>query len=445
MVKLRSAFGVALGITLVAVNLAACLVVRLEQGWRGNDVRRHRQRGDSGRVRRKQQCSRAGGGDVGSYVGGVGGLGRAGKWQRRTAGAHRLRRHHNGDGQRPGDHTGHLDHPLRPGSGCTPITISSAMPACRSTYFRRTPPRRNTPPILLPRTLAPNPLSGVGDVAVYTLAPFAGMPDVYAHKGTVTCELKPSSTVSDYKITVDPSSAFAGIATKDAQAAWATKAAGLCTARLHCAQSLSRRSVARWSDAGQLRHVGSLSLSLAVVGSLLAACSSTARPSGFGVAGARCLSASVPASAPASPSPSGFGGVGLGGRLRFPRRLRLRPRRRRPFVRARLARFAVAVGSHDRRCFRRRRGGDAVAQPDVTPRRSTRPQLTAPVGVRPWLAAMTTSQRRELNGRVDSQLLLGERVVVERGAGLPGLVLSCRISRRRLMRGAIRAGFPLPS
>ncbi|HEY3924576.1 MAG TPA: hypothetical protein VGL75_08435 [Acidothermaceae bacterium] len=76
---------------------------------------------------------------------------------------------------------------------------------------------------------APNPLSGVGDVAVYTLAPFAGMPDVYAHKGTVTCELKPSSTVSDYKITVDPSSALAGIATKDAQAAWATKAAGLCT------------------------------------------------------------------------------------------------------------------------------------------------------------------------------------------------------------------------
>lgn len=75
---------------------------------------------------------------------------------------------------------------------------------------------------------AANPLSGVGDVAVYTLAPFAGMPDVYAHKGTVTCELKPSSTVSDYKITVDPSS-LTGAATKDAQAAWATKAAGLCT------------------------------------------------------------------------------------------------------------------------------------------------------------------------------------------------------------------------
>jgi hypothetical protein len=76
---------------------------------------------------------------------------------------------------------------------------------------------------------AANPLSGVGDVAVYTLAPFAGMPDVYAHKGTVTCELKPSSTVTDYKITVDPSS-LAGIPTEAAQAAWATKAAGLCTA-----------------------------------------------------------------------------------------------------------------------------------------------------------------------------------------------------------------------
>jgi hypothetical protein len=82
---------------------------------------------------------------------------------------------------------------------------------------------------LTAENVAPNALPGVGDVAAYTLAPFAGMPDIYAHKGTVTCELKPSSTVTDYKITVDPSSAFAGIATKDAQAAWATKAAGLCT------------------------------------------------------------------------------------------------------------------------------------------------------------------------------------------------------------------------
>src|SRR5450755_2666747 len=77
---------------------------------------------------------------------------------------------------------------------------------------------------------APNPISGVGDVAVYTLAPLAGMPDIYAHKGTVTCELKPSSTVTDYKVAIDPSSAFGGTTTKDAGAAWATKAAGLCTA-----------------------------------------------------------------------------------------------------------------------------------------------------------------------------------------------------------------------
>jgi hypothetical protein len=77
---------------------------------------------------------------------------------------------------------------------------------------------------------APNPISGVGDVAVYTFPPFAGMPDIYAHKGTVTCELKPSSTVTDYKVAVDPSSAFGGTITKDAGAAWATKAAGLCTA-----------------------------------------------------------------------------------------------------------------------------------------------------------------------------------------------------------------------
>ena len=77
---------------------------------------------------------------------------------------------------------------------------------------------------------APNPISGVGDVAVYTLATLAGMPDIYAHKGTVTCEVKPSSTVTDYKVAIEPSSAFGGMITKDAGAAWATKAAGLCTA-----------------------------------------------------------------------------------------------------------------------------------------------------------------------------------------------------------------------
>src|SRR5665213_267417 len=82
---------------------------------------------------------------------------------------------------------------------------------------------------LTAENVAPNPLSGVGDVAVYTLATLAGMPDIYAHKGTVTCELKPSSTVTDYKVAVDPNSVFGGI-TKEAGAAWAMKAAGLCTA-----------------------------------------------------------------------------------------------------------------------------------------------------------------------------------------------------------------------
>ena len=74
------------------------------------------------------------------------------------------------------------------------------------------------------------PLSGVGDVAVYTLPPLSGMPDIYAHKGTVTCELQPTSTVTDYKVAIDPKSAFGGSITKEAGAAWATKAAGLCTA-----------------------------------------------------------------------------------------------------------------------------------------------------------------------------------------------------------------------
>ena len=52
-----------------------------------------------------------------------------------------------------------------------------------------------------------------------------------------------------------------------------------------------------------------------------------------------------------------------------------------------------------------------------SPRSVDASALTAPVGVRPWLAAMTTTQRRDLNGRVDSQLLLGERVVVDQVRG----------------------------
>ncbi len=38
--------------------------------------------------------------------------------------------------------------------------------------------------------------------------------------------------------------------------------------------------------------------------------------------------------------------------------------------------------------------------------------LAAPARIRDWLAAMTLSQRRDLSGRADSQLLLGERVIV---------------------------------
>jgi cell wall-associated NlpC family hydrolase len=43
--------------------------------------------------------------------------------------------------------------------------------------------------------------------------------------------------------------------------------------------------------------------------------------------------------------------------------------------------------------------------------------LQQPAGVTAWLAAMTTAQRLALNGRVDSQLLLGEKVVVDKRQG----------------------------
>ena len=49
-----------------------------------------------------------------------------------------------------------------------------------------------------------------------------------------------------------------------------------------------------------------------------------------------------------------------------------------------------------------------------SPRSVDAPALRAPAGVREWLSAMTLAQRRALNGRVDSQLILGERVVVDR-------------------------------
>ena len=43
--------------------------------------------------------------------------------------------------------------------------------------------------------------------------------------------------------------------------------------------------------------------------------------------------------------------------------------------------------------------------------------LQQPAGVTAWLGAMTIAQRIALNGRVDSQLVLGERVIVDRRQG----------------------------
>lgn len=52
-----------------------------------------------------------------------------------------------------------------------------------------------------------------------------------------------------------------------------------------------------------------------------------------------------------------------------------------------------------------------------SPRAVDAAALKQPAGVRAWLGAMTLSQRRDLNGRVDSQLILGERVIVDRLQG----------------------------
>jgi cell wall-associated NlpC family hydrolase len=41
-----------------------------------------------------------------------------------------------------------------------------------------------------------------------------------------------------------------------------------------------------------------------------------------------------------------------------------------------------------------------------------RPALTNPAGIRQWLSLMTVAERRALNGRADTQALLGDRVVV---------------------------------
>ena len=52
-----------------------------------------------------------------------------------------------------------------------------------------------------------------------------------------------------------------------------------------------------------------------------------------------------------------------------------------------------------------------------SPRAVDAAALRQPAGVRTWLGSMSTTQRRALNGLVDSQLLLGERVVVDKRQG----------------------------
>ncbi|MGN6244728.1 MAG: C40 family peptidase [Motilibacteraceae bacterium] len=47
-----------------------------------------------------------------------------------------------------------------------------------------------------------------------------------------------------------------------------------------------------------------------------------------------------------------------------------------------------------------------------SPRSVDAPALAAPVRIRAWLAGMTLAQRRALSGRADTQVLLGDRVVV---------------------------------
>src|SRR5207237_559827 len=57
------------------------------------------------------------------------------------------------------------------------------------------------------------------------------------------------------------------------------------------------------------------------------------------------------------------------------------------------------------------------------PRAVDAPALRDPVDVRGWLAAMTLSQRKGLEGRLDSQLLLGDAVTV-RESGPPWVVVA---------------------
>lgn len=48
----------------------------------------------------------------------------------------------------------------------------------------------------------------------------------------------------------------------------------------------------------------------------------------------------------------------------------------------------------------------------ASPRQVDQPALRNPAGIRAWLSAMSDAQRRGLNGRADTQALLGDRVVV---------------------------------
>lgn len=85
---------------------------------------------------------------------------------------------------------------------------------------------------LADENVTPTTIPGVGDVTVFTQSGIfvqgAGpMPDVYVHQGAATCEIKTSSTVSDYNIPASGGTLSTGV-TKSAAVTWATKAAGLC-------------------------------------------------------------------------------------------------------------------------------------------------------------------------------------------------------------------------
>lgn len=78
------------------------------------------------------------------------------------------------------------------------------------------------------------PIPGIADSAVFTqsglIVQGAGpMPDVYVHKDAATCEIKTSSTVTDYKVPDISNGLIQGVSTQ-AAAAWAAESAGLCTA-----------------------------------------------------------------------------------------------------------------------------------------------------------------------------------------------------------------------